>query len=537
MFWRCLKSYGRLVSLWTDLEPASTTVDPGGTATVRLRLRNTGDVVDEYRFMPVGDIAPYVTVSPSTLRIYPGTTDSVELTFAPPRTPDPAAGPHPYAIQVIPTEQPEATTVPEGSLTITPFTEIRAELVPHTVKGRFRGRPKLALDNIGNIKLTASVNGSDNGDQLSYDIRPSNVQIEPGRAAFVKATLKPRQITWFGGKENRPFSLAVQRSGHEPMAVPGTYVQKGVLPRWPAAFLSLLLALLITFVVLWLAFKPQVRSLATEQMAPADVTALPSPPMPVTLPSPTVSSAASVPPAAHSGDGGGSKSGGGGGDKSGGGGGGGGDKSDGPHGPLPWRPGDGPNMYIQFAQVRLSTLSGSDPCKLTEHVNLGMMDGPTVTALKCFQKANDKRYDGLTVDTDGLGNLGRSTMTALKFAHFGSNTSAVQPGQKNPDVLWMTSAVLWADTEVFDDGASYGNGLYNRADNIYLLNTQPHTDFEANQQLSDLIGHYQRDVGLTVTGKANDETFAALHAGRVKNQYAPGTMTSKNFALPPVPGG
>ncbi|MCW2874983.1 MAG: hypothetical protein JWL99_6303, partial [Streptomyces oryziradicis] len=55
------------MSLWTSLEPASTTVDPGSTTTVRLRLRNTGDVVDEYRFTPVGDIAPYITVEPPTI--------------------------------------------------------------------------------------------------------------------------------------------------------------------------------------------------------------------------------------------------------------------------------------------------------------------------------------------------------------------------------------------------------------------------------------------------------------------------------------
>ncbi|MFE7995311.1 peptidoglycan-binding protein, partial [Streptomyces shenzhenensis] len=201
------------MSLWTSLEPASATVDPGGSTTVRLRLRNTGDVVDEYRFEPVGDIVPWTTVEPQTVRLYPGTTGTVDLTFAPPRTPDATAGPNPYAIRITPTEHPEAVTVPEGNLTITPFTEMRAELVPPTVKGRFRGRPKLAVDNLGNTKVTASVSGSDNGDQLSYDIRPSNVQIEPGRAAFVKATLKPRNIIWFGSKEERPYTLAVHRSG------------------------------------------------------------------------------------------------------------------------------------------------------------------------------------------------------------------------------------------------------------------------------------------------------------------------------------
>ncbi|GAQ67850.1 ricin-type beta-trefoil lectin domain protein [Streptomyces scabiei] len=231
---------------------------------MRLRLRNTGDVVDEYRFEPVGDIAPWTTVEPQTLRLYPGTTGSVELTFAPPRTPDATAGPNPYAVRITPTQHPEATTVPEGNLTITPFTEVRAELVPPTVKGRLRGRPKLAIDNLGNTRVTASVSGSDNGDQLSYDLHPSNVQIEPGRAAFVKATLKPRQITWFGSKEERPYTLAVKRSGVTPLDVEGTYVQRSFLPGWLATCLAICLALAITFVTLWLAYRPRVVSAATE---------------------------------------------------------------------------------------------------------------------------------------------------------------------------------------------------------------------------------------------------------------------------------
>ncbi|MFD5426755.1 ricin-type beta-trefoil lectin domain protein [Streptomyces sp. NPDC127084] len=264
------------MSLWTSLEPASATVDPGGTTTVRLRLRNTGDVVDEYRFEPVGDIAPWTRVEPQTLRLYPGTTGTVELTFAPPRTPDATAGPNPYAVRISPTEHPEAATVPEGNLTITPFTEVRAEIVPPTVKGRFRGRPKLAIDNVGNTRLTCSVSGSDNGDELSYEIHPSNVQIEPGHAAFLKVRLKPHEIIWFGSKERRPYTLAVQRSGVEPLNVEGTYVQRGFLPRWLATFLGILLALAITFLMLWISYKPQVRSAATEQPVEAGA-ALPDP--------------------------------------------------------------------------------------------------------------------------------------------------------------------------------------------------------------------------------------------------------------------
>ncbi|MFE6824971.1 hydrolase [Streptomyces sp. NPDC057690] len=286
------------MSLWTSLEPASATVDPGDSTTVRLRLRNTGDVVDEYRFETVGSLAPWTVVEPQSLRLYPGTTGTVELTFSPPRTPDATAGPHPYGVRITPTEHPEATSVVEGNLTVTPFTEVRAELVPPTVKGRFRGRPRLAVDNLGNTKLTASVSGSDNGDQLSYDIHPSSVQVEPGRAAFVKTTMKPRQIIWFGSAENRPYTLAVRRSGVAPLEVAGTYVQRSFLPRWLAAFLSTLVALAIAFVMIWIAYKPEVRTDATERVQEAGIATLPPAPSPTSQAPKAPSADAAAPPAA-----------------------------------------------------------------------------------------------------------------------------------------------------------------------------------------------------------------------------------------------
>ncbi|MGW0903446.1 hydrolase [Streptomyces sp. NPDC002853] len=305
------------MSLWTSLEPASATVDPGSSTTVRLKVRNTGDIVDEYRFEPVGALAPWTTVEPPSLRLYPGTTGTVALTFAPPRTPDATAGPNPYAVRITPTEHPDAVTVPEGNLTITPFTEIRAELVPPTVKGRFRGRPRLAVDNLGNTKVTASLSGSDTGDRISYDLQPSNIQIEPGRAAFVRTTLRPRQITWFGSKQEQPYTLAVRRSGTEPMDVDGTFVQRGILPGWLATTFGLLLAVAIAFVVIWLTYNPQVKSVAREKPVEAGKIAPSSPPPPISSAPPQPED---KPKESEE------KPGGGGADKPGGGGGGGGDE-------------------------------------------------------------------------------------------------------------------------------------------------------------------------------------------------------------------
>ncbi|MGW0680621.1 hydrolase, partial [Streptomyces sp. NPDC002767] len=68
-----------------------------------------------------------------------------------------------------------------------------------------------------------------------------------------------------------------------------TYVQRGFLPRWLATFLGVFMALAITFVMLWLAYKPQVRSAATEKLQEAGISTLPpSPSASVPLPQPSI---------------------------------------------------------------------------------------------------------------------------------------------------------------------------------------------------------------------------------------------------------
>ncbi|MFE3829643.1 hypothetical protein [Streptomyces sp. NPDC059092] len=516
------------MTIWTALEPASTTVDPGSSTTVRLRLRNTGDVVDEYRFETVGEVAPYVTVEPSSIRLFPGTTGVVELTFAPPRTPDSAAGPHPFGVRVMPTEHPDATTVAEGNITFTPFMEVRAELVPHTVKGRFKGRPRLAVDNLGNTKLTASISG-DSSNELSYEIVPSNVQIEPGRAAFVETTLKPRQIIWAGQKQQRPYELAVRRSGHDPLAVDGTYVQRGVLPYWLMTALSLILALTIAGVVLWFAYKPSVRSMAKEKAQQQVAEVLPDEPAPK-LPEaqPSKDDAAEELPKA-----------------------GGGDeekkdeekeeeKSDASEeepagGPLPITSEHKPNLFVQFAQVRLA--KGASGCKLTGDYTVGKLDATTEEALKCFQKSNDKAYGDFSrlEKTDGLGNLGRTTMTALLTAHFAGKTSLpLEEGKSDPEVPWVRNILLWANNEEIDAADLRTTEELTRANIAYLRGGSTPLEQTATKNLAAWIKSYQSLFDTEQTGTLNELTLNQMKAGWVKAQDQPGTVTADGWLPGPM---
>jgi len=508
------------VTTWTSLEPASTTVDPGSSTTVRLRLRNTGDVVDEYRFEPVDDVAPYVSVEPPSLRLFPGTTGIVELTFAPPRTPDATAGPHPYGVRILPTEHPETTTVAEGNVTFTTFMEVRAELVPQTVKGRFRGRPRLAVDNLGNTVLTASIGGGDKAsDDLSYEIVPANVQIQPGRAAFVDATLKPRQITWVGQKQERPYELSVRRSGFEPLAVNGTYVQRSLLPLWMMTTLSLLLALTITGLVLWFTYKAPVRTLAQPRIEQAGATALPEEPPEQPTQKPTQDPAPSE-KAEASGGGGEEKP-----EE---------EEEKVERGPLPITSEDKPNLFVQFAQVRL--VVGAGGCKLTAAHTVGKLDAATQKALKCFQESNHTAYGDFSqlVKADGAGNLGRATMTALLASHFvDAKTVPLNADEASPEVPWVRNMLLWGTQAEIDDGDLDITIACTRA-NIDYLSKQVQRKEKPSPGLFNRIKEYQGLFGAEQTGVMDELTLNKTKVGWINGQDAAGTVVAKDWLPAPM---
>lgn len=276
--------------MWTALEPPATTVAPGDSAVVRLRVRNTGDTVEEYRLSPVGDAAGWASVEPAVLRLYPGAEGTAEVTFAPPRTPDALAGPSPFGIRVEPREHPGEANVVEGRLTISPFAEMRAELVPRTVKGRRVAKGRVAVDNLGNQPLTASFSTRDNGDTFTVEANPNAVQVDPGRAGFAEVRLTAANVSWFGGIRQQQFTVSVLRSGEPaPQELRGTYVQPSVFPRWVLAVGSVLVAAAVAFALIWFQHDVGVKSQASEK-APSKEEPLPqgsNTPLPSAPPAPS----------------------------------------------------------------------------------------------------------------------------------------------------------------------------------------------------------------------------------------------------------
>lgn len=246
---------------------------PGGTASTTLTVRNDSDIVEAYRLEVVGDCAAWTTVEPEGISLYPGTSETVTIRLAPPRSSQVRAGDVPLGVRVLPAEYPEAVRVPETTVHIEEFRELRTELAPRRRRGWLRGRYRLAVRNEGNTPVQLGFTPGQPGEELKFDFRPTTLKLEPGESAEAGLRLRTGRPVWFGTETTWPFTVAVAETGDgedaEERQDPGVvrapldaeFVQMPIFPRWLLAVLAALLALLLAWFLL---VRPAVRSTAKE---------------------------------------------------------------------------------------------------------------------------------------------------------------------------------------------------------------------------------------------------------------------------------
>ncbi|MGW2250121.1 COG1470 family protein [Kitasatospora sp. NPDC001660] len=274
------------------------TVAPGGVATTTLTVRNGLDIVEAYSLEVVGDCAPWTTVEPARVSLYPGTSTTVTVRLAPPRSHAARAGEFPLGIRVLPTERPELVAVPETTVTVTPFHELQAALAPRRRRGWLRGRYRTSVRNLGNAPGTVVPTPGQPGEELRFKVTPERLRLEPGESGEVRLQARTRKLIWFGKQATWPFEVTVGpeegaagkdaggKAEPDPPAKPlttirhptldGEFIQLPIFPKWLLALLAALLALLLAWFAL---VRPAVRSSAKQaaEQAVAQQSATPNP--------------------------------------------------------------------------------------------------------------------------------------------------------------------------------------------------------------------------------------------------------------------
>lgn len=234
-------------------------VEPGRQTTCELSLSNTGTIVEQFSIMMLGDAVEWVRADPPVVSMFPGAQQTVTLHFAPPRDSTIPAGEVPFAVKIIPSNEPEESVTEEGVIAVGAFNDVGAELLPRNPAGRVSGRQRLAVDSRGNVPLPVQVTARDASDALQFKFRPPRLTTTPGAAHFIKIRIKPRHRFWKGHNQLKPYQVTVNAEGERPLVLDGQFTQRAVLPKWVYA----VVAAAAVLVLLWfLILQPAVHDTA-----------------------------------------------------------------------------------------------------------------------------------------------------------------------------------------------------------------------------------------------------------------------------------
>jgi hypothetical protein len=253
------------MSVAVGLAETTLTVAAGETVGCTVRVRNTAEVVDQFTLDVVGDAASWAEIEPKTMNLLPGTEEEARVTFKPPRSSAVPAGEVAFGIRVRGQEDPQGSVVEEGTVTVAPFVEVAADLVPRTSTGRRSGTHQLVVDNTGNTETTVEILPADPDRLLDFRVRPAAPVLRPGTATFVQLRVRPKKRFLLGPDKNLPFQVAVTRPAAEPITSDGMLVQRSLLPAWSPKLVLVVIAATVAVLALWFAvLKPTVQSTAKQ---------------------------------------------------------------------------------------------------------------------------------------------------------------------------------------------------------------------------------------------------------------------------------
>jgi hypothetical protein len=242
-------------------------VAPGGEVHTEISVKNNGLVVDSFAVSVVGEAARWAVCEPEAISLFPGQDAVARIFVRPPLSSDVPYGPVPFGVRVASSEDPPGSVVEEGVLDIIPLPIVTTDMSPRT--GRARGmrasRHRVAVDNQGNAPVIIELAGCDEADTVDVQVKPAELEVPPGSAAFAQVRVRARRRFWRGpGVTHRFQVIAHPLGGDGPVRSDGTLLQEAVLPSWLPKAVAITAAAAVGAVALWFGvLRPAVTDAAT----------------------------------------------------------------------------------------------------------------------------------------------------------------------------------------------------------------------------------------------------------------------------------
>jgi N-acetylneuraminic acid mutarotase len=244
-------------------------VEPGGEASLELKLRSNGSVVDSFTLEVLGPAARWTTVDPPTVSLFPGDEGRFQVRFRPPRSWTISAGILTVGFRAASSVEPGLAAVEECELHIAPFTAVTASMRPRTSRARMSARHQILVESASNTAVDVALSAQEVDGDPGLRVRPARLRLRPGRTARATLRVKPAYTIWFSQTQERySFEASAVPQGGEVINMPGSMRQSAVLPRGLMTLILLAVAVLVA-IVLYPQIAPRLVIGPVAQVSPA----------------------------------------------------------------------------------------------------------------------------------------------------------------------------------------------------------------------------------------------------------------------------
>ncbi len=219
----------------TTLSATSAQLEPGEHTDLVLTVQNYSEIVDHYQIAVTGVDPSWVTVSRSTVALFPKDEDRVNITIQPPAGPQTRGGHYGLRIEVSSRENPSEQTVETFALDVAILPRLTAVLRPQRATGVAGGDFRLQLTNAGNADLSVQLEGLDPEEALHYVFSPASLIVPAGQERPVALRVQPKAALRGAEARTYPFTITARPEGTPEAAcqVQGEWVH--VLPSFELA--------------------------------------------------------------------------------------------------------------------------------------------------------------------------------------------------------------------------------------------------------------------------------------------------------------
>jgi hypothetical protein len=185
----------------------SVSVEPGGQASITVRVRNLSAIVEGFRLDVLGDAAGWARVLPEQLEILPQGEGLATVLFTPPSGVTTRAGQVPFGVRATSKVDAAASAVAEGDLQVGNVSLSQAKITPVTSKGRFSARHRVEFSNWGNTPVRLMLEASDPDNALGFLLAPEMLDLPLGTTRSARIKVRARKPFFRGTPQRRSFRV------------------------------------------------------------------------------------------------------------------------------------------------------------------------------------------------------------------------------------------------------------------------------------------------------------------------------------------